>query len=158
VYRILLVPFLLAVTATGNPKPKWLRVDVLPCAEGATTCRVIARWVASANYNPALDSTRVVWRNTALGSTTPPLKRKYTDGTADTLSVAAPPVGTPLNVRLEVCTLRTGFAEAACAPTVTFPIEKQGEPPQPPTGITVDPISAVIRQDQTLRLTARPAS
>jgi hypothetical protein len=151
-----LLPLLLLPADPGGPT--FLTVSVLPCAVGATTCRVIATWTAGANYNAATDSTRTVWRNVALPVTGNPLRRKYTDGTADTLTVPAPPVGTPLNVKLDICTLRTGFTDPACAPSVTFPVEAQGEPPQPPTGVIVAPASATIRQDQTLDLTARPAS
>ncbi len=155
---LMLFPLLLALTDPRPQPPSPYRIDVLPCAEGATTCKTIARWTAGGNYNPATDSTRVVWRNTALGANTEPLRRAFTDGVSDSLTVPAPPIGSPLNVSLQVCTLRTGFPTAACAPLVTFPIEKQGEIPQPPTGVTVSPASATIRQDQTLNLTARPAS
>jgi hypothetical protein len=155
---LMLLPLLLALTDPKPQPPSPYRVDVLPCAEGATSCKVIARWTAGANYNPATDSTRVVWRNTALAPNTAPLRRAFTDGTSDSLTVTAPPIGTPLNVSLQVCTLRTGFPEAACAPIVTFPVESQGEIPNPPSGVTVTPASATIRQDQTLHLTARPAS
>lgn len=152
---LLFLPLLLGFSPVIDPPdPQFIRLALLPCELTAANCRVVATWTRGANYLAATDSIRALWRNNA-NLTGTALRRKFTDGTADTLSVPRPAVGTPLMVRLDICTYRIGFVDPACAPEVIFPMETQGVPPDPVTGIQVVPASASLRNGDTLRVLGR---
>jgi len=102
-------------------------------------CTVILSWTRPANFNPATDTARVVWAQTAPTSI-PNRKTSSPAGTADTITLQRPPDGQSKAGTVTLCHTRVGIAAPSCNGalqwTVTAPVA-----PVPPvdtaTGVKV---------------------
>jgi hypothetical protein len=138
-------------TMGAAPRPRTVSGVVagdFPCA--TASCTAVASWKHGRNWRPSTDSIRVVWRDAASSL----LRRQFTRGTADTLTVPAPALGSPLTGTVAVCVFRAGFVEPACAAPVAFSIETQDSPPDAPDSVIVTPAQAALMPADTLRFQA----
>jgi hypothetical protein len=139
-----------AAVAGGVAAPKAARnitAGAFPCA--AAPCTAVVSWVYGPNWRPASDSIRVVWRE---GSTV--LRRVFTRGTADTLTIATTAAGEVRSGDVTVCVFRRGFSSPACALAAPWSVEVQDEPPTAVDSVTITPASVSLTAGKTQQFQA----